>query len=102
MSNGVFSPGTILQVGGQSYGEPYSVAQGSDVRFTNLDLEQAANSHCMVSIKRSKRTRTPLFASQCIKGPSDTLVVTSHLKPGVYEFFCPIHFGMLGALEVTG
>lgn len=102
LTNGLFYPGTLVQVYGAEYGTPYEVPRGSDIRFTNTDVEQAANTHCMVSEKRAKRTRRPLFVSDCIKGPANTLVVTSHLKPGIYKFFCPIHFGMLGAIEVTG
>lgn len=101
LTNGIFYPGTIIQVGGAKYGEPYEVARGSNIEFVNTDPEATANSHCMISVKRKKRTRRPLFASRCIKGPSVDVVVTSHLKPGTYEFFCPIHFGMLGAIEVT-
>jgi hypothetical protein len=52
-------------------------------------------------VKRNKRTKKPLFASDVLTTPGQTdLVVTSHLKPGDYVFRCTIHFGMYGILEV--
>jgi hypothetical protein len=101
VSNGIFFPGTALCANGTCYGEPYEIAQGTDIRFYNLDSGVVANSHRVVS-KKMKKKGGPIFASDTISGPGSTLVKTSHLKPGVYEYFCTIHSGMEGIIEITG
>ena len=101
LTNGVFFPGTAVCVGTDCQGVPYEVARGTDIRFYNLDSALVANSHRIVSKQVSKKGR-PLFQSDTIGGPGSTLVKTSHLKPGVYPYFCAVHFGMQGILEITG
>lgn len=101
VSNGIFFPGTSLCANDTCYGEPYEIARGTDIRFYNLDHAAVANSHRIVSKKSKKRSKAPLFQSDNVQGPGSTLMKTSHLKPGVYEYFCTVHFGMQGALEVT-
>jgi hypothetical protein len=101
LSNGIFFPGTAVCVGTDCQGQPYQVAQGSDIRFYNLDSGAVANNHRVVSKKVSKKGR-PIFQSDTIGGPASTLIKTSHLKPGVYPFYCSVHFGMEGILEITG
>lgn len=100
LTNGVFFPGTAMCVGTNCQGVPYQVAQGSDLRFYNLDTAVVANNHRIVSKVTNKRGR-PLFQSDTIGGPASTLVKTSHLKPGVYPFTCTVHFAMDGILEIT-
>lgn len=100
LTNGIFFPGTAVCVGSNCQGVPYQVAQGSDIRFYNLDTAVVANNHRVVSKRLNKRGR-PLFQSDTIGGPASTLVKTSHLKPGVYPFTCSVHFGMDGILEIT-
>ncbi|MFN2589130.1 MAG: plastocyanin/azurin family copper-binding protein [Actinomycetota bacterium] len=101
VSNGIFFPGTALCAGTYCLGQPYAVAQGTDIRFYNLDSAAVANSHRIVSKQTKKRSKAPLFQSETVAGPGSTLMKTSHLKPGVYGYFCTIHFGMDGLLEVT-
>ncbi len=101
VSNGIFFPGTSVCAGLYCYGEPYAVTQGSDIRFYNLDSAAVANSHRIVSKQTKKRSGAPLFQSDTVAGPGSTLMRTSHLKPGVYAYFCTIHFGMEGRLEIT-
>jgi hypothetical protein len=101
VSNGIFFPGTSLCANGTCYGEPYEIAQGTDIRFYNLDSGVVANSHRVVS-KKMKKKGGPIFASDTVAGPGSTLMKTSHLKPGLYEYFCTIHSGMEGIIEVTG
>ncbi|MDQ4025624.1 MAG: plastocyanin/azurin family copper-binding protein [Actinomycetota bacterium] len=101
-SNGIFFPGTALCAPyANCFGEPYEVARGSDIRFYNLDSAAVANSHRIVAKQRKKRSGAPIFSSETVAGPGSTLMITSHLKPGVYEYFCTIHFGMEGLLEIT-
>lgn len=102
VTNGVFFPGTALCNGSTCYGEPYEIAKGTDVRLYNLDTGLVANSHGIVSKATKKKTGGPLFQSDTFGGPGSVLMKTSHLKPGVYEYFCRVHFGMMGFLEVTG
>lgn len=101
LSNGIFFPGTALCVGTDCEGVPYQVAKGSNIRFYNLDTAVVANNHRVVSKDTNKRGR-PLFQSETIGGPASTLMKTSHLKPGVYGYYCSVHFGMDGLLEITG
>ena len=100
LSNGVFFPGTLLCVGTTCEGQPYEIARGTDLRLYNLDLAVVANGHGIVS-KDRKKSGAPLFWSEVIGGPDDTLVKTSHLKPGVYEYTCRVHGSMDGVIRVT-
>lgn len=100
LSNGIFFPGTALCVGTDCQGVPYQVPVGSDIRFYNLDPVVAANSHRIVSHKVNKRGR-PLFSSDNVAGPGSALMKTSHVKPGIYGYYCAVHFGMEGLLEFT-
>ncbi|HEX2195458.1 MAG TPA: hypothetical protein VHJ76_00920 [Actinomycetota bacterium] len=101
LSNGLFFPGTALCVGTDCQGVPYQIAKGSDIRFYNLDAAVVANSHRIISKRQNKKGR-PLFQSDNVAGPGSTLMKTSHLKPGVYPYYCSVHFGMEGILEITG
>ena len=101
LTNGIFFPGTAACVGTDCQGVPYQVAQGSDIRFYNLDTSVVANNHRIVSKRTNKRGR-PLFQSETIGGPGSTLMRTSHLKPGLYPYTCSVHFAMDGLLEITG
>lgn len=100
LTNGVFFPGTAACVGSDCQGVPYEVARGTDIRFYNLDSAVVANSHRIVSKDTNKRGR-PLFQSETVQGPASTLMKTSHLKAGVYGYYCSVHFGMEGLLEIT-
>jgi hypothetical protein len=102
VSNGIFFPGTALCADSTCYGEPYEIARGTDIRFYNLDSAAVANSHRIISKQTKKRSKAPLFASDNVAGPGSTLMQTSHLKPGIYDYFCTVHFGMEGRIEVTG
>ena len=101
LTNGIFFPGTAVCAGTYCQGVPYEVAQGSDIRFYNLDPAVVANNHRVVSKRLNKRGR-PLFQSETIGGPASTLMKTSHLKPGEYPYYCSVHFGMEGIIEITG
>ncbi len=98
MSNGVFFPGAAVYDGRQFIGSAQVVDRGCNVEFVNLDAGAVANAHSMVSFKR-KRGR-PLFYSRSIMGPGTAMVRTSHLRPGTYPFYCSVHHGMFGLLEV--
>jgi plastocyanin len=103
LSNGYFFPGTAVSNNGEYLGPPLEVTQGSNVQFINLDhFAASGGGHKVASFKLVKRggRRVPLFASKLVDGPGQDLMITSHVKPGVYAFFCPIHPGMLGQLEV--
>ncbi|HVF53839.1 MAG TPA: plastocyanin/azurin family copper-binding protein [Actinomycetota bacterium] len=102
VSNGIFFPGTVLCAGATCTGKelPLEVPQGNDVQFINLDVDAFAGAHQIQSIKRNKRTGRSLFQSELVAGPGQTVMTTSHLKPGVYMYRCTIHFGMLGVLEI--
>lgn len=101
LTNGVFFPGTALCAAGSCFGQPYSIARGTDIRFYNLDSAIVANSHRIVAKDMKRKTGAPLFQSDTVAGPGSSLMRTSHLKPGVYGYFCTVHFGMEGLLEVT-
>ena len=103
VSNGVFTPGTAIpnEDGGvDPVLPPMQIEQGTDVELINLDESAVANAHKMVSLKR--RAGKPLFSSDLVRSPGDsTLVVTSHLKPGLYPYYCTVHTAMWGQLEVV-
>ncbi len=103
LSNGYFFPGTAVNNNGDYEGVPLQVAQGADVQFVNLDhFVVSGGGHKVISFDRVRRggKKVPLFASKMVDGPGEALVKTSHVKPGVYPFFCPIHSGMIGRIEV--
>jgi hypothetical protein len=99
LTNGIFFPGTTICDASSCTGEPLQVPKGEDVTFVNLDVSTATNAHQIVSQKR-KRGR-PIFASDVNEGPDQSLVITSHLKPGIYKYFCSYHFGMYGQIEIV-
>lgn len=99
VSNGIFFPGTTFCDGAGCTGTPLIVPQGEDITFVNLDVSTVTNSHQIISQKR-KRGR-PLFSSEVNNGPDTSLVVTSHLKPGVYRYLCSFHFPMFGQIEIV-
>lgn len=102
LSNGLFFPGTALPRadGGFDGMEPLQIEQGTDVEFVNLDEGSVSNAHEMRSLK--KRKGRPLFSSEQLTRPGQTaLVVTSNLKPGVYPFYCSVHTGMWGRIEIV-
>jgi plastocyanin len=102
LSNGLFFPGTALprSDGGFDGMDPLQIKQGTDIEFINLDEGSVSNSHEMRSLK--KRKGRPLFSSEQLTRPGQTaLVVTSNLKPGVYPFYCSVHTGMWGRIEIV-
>jgi hypothetical protein len=101
LSNGIFFPGTAqcTKDGCEAIGPIPQIERGTDLKFVNLDTSEVANTHSIVSIKRNKNGR-PLFGSRDSRGPSQSSVVTSHLKRGEYPYFCRTHFGMYGIFEV--
>ena len=102
LTNGIFFPGTAIADGNEVNGAPpVQIQRGSNFEYVNLDEAIVANGHKIQSFKR-KRGR-PLFQSQLLTRPAQkSLVVTSHLKPGVYAYFCVNHSGMLGRIEIKG
>ena len=102
LSSGVFFPGTaVANNDGTLTGEPYVVPAGSDLLLTNVDhFVVAGGAHGIKSFKKVKRggRSVPLFASKMIAGPGEGLAITSHVKPGTYAYYCPIHPGMLGQI----
>lgn len=99
LTNGIFFPGTTLCDASGCTGQPLPVPQGEDITFVNLDVSTATNAHQIISQKR-KRGR-PIFMSEVNNGPDVSEVKTSHLKPGVYRYFCAFHFGMYGQIEIV-
>lgn len=99
LSNGFFFPGTAVYAGGTFQGVPLVVPQGCDVRFVNLDVAVLTNGHEIVSFGR-KHGR-PLFQSALSNGPKVETVRTSKLAPGLYPYYCVIHYGMYGVLQVA-
>jgi hypothetical protein len=100
VSNGIFFPGTAVRDGNQVRGEPYKIQKGCNIRFFNLDHVAVANAHRIVSFDRRRNGR-PLFFSRLVRGPGEVVMRTEHLRPGVYPYFCSIHAGQLGILEVA-
>ena len=103
LSNGYFFPGTALYQNGEYVGAPLEVTRGSNVQFVNVDhFIVSGGGHKVVSYDRIKKNgkSVPLFASKMVDGPGQDTIKTSHVKPGVYPFFCPIHSGMVGQIEV--
>ena len=98
LSNGVFFPGTAIYDGEDFVGTPHVVPRGCNVEFVNLDPAPVTNAHQIISY-RARRGR-PLFYSRNVAGPGTAKVRTAHLKPGVYPYFCPVHYGMWGLLEI--
>jgi plastocyanin len=78
---------------------PVQIKQGTDLEFVNLDAAAVTNGHQIISYQR-KRGK-PVFRSPRVEGPATAVIITSHLKPGVYPFFCATHFGMEAALEIV-
>jgi hypothetical protein len=103
LTNGLFFPGTSLRQNGEwlDLGPPLQVTAGSNVTLVNLDAAPLTNSHQVRSFKVRKKTGRPLFQSEPSSGPTTTLVLTQHLKPGLYRYFCTTHFGMFGRIEVV-
>ena len=103
LSNGLFFPGTVTCSGNDctAIGPPLTIDQGDDVTFVNLDAGVVANSHQIVSLKKRKKNRGPLFASDEVSGPGQTVMKMSHVKPGTYIYLCTFHFGMFGQIEVV-
>ena len=100
VSNGIFFPGTGVYDGTTLQGLPLQVSKGQDIELTNLDYGDLANCHQIQSYKR-KRGRH-LFVSRRLCDPGETVfLLTSILKPGRYEAFCPVHTGMFAIIEVT-
>lgn len=100
LTNGVFFPGTAVYQSGDYIGEPYELAGGQDIELTNIDNGDIANCHQLRSFKR-KRNGRPLFQSKRLCNPGEkSLVIMSHVKPGIYDFNCPIHYGMYGLVKV--
>lgn len=102
LSNGVFFPGTaVVDANNQITGlPPVQVTQGTDFQFITLDEAAVGNGHRLISFKRRKGR--PLFSSDLLSRPGDSdVVVTSNLQAGTYTFFCSVHSGMLGRIEIT-
>ena len=101
VSNGVFLPGTAIYDGDRYQGPPpVQILQGQDFEFVNLDESALANGHKIQSFKK-KRGR-PLFRSELLLHPGERdVVVTSHLKPGTYVYYCTVHVGMFGRIQVA-
>ena len=100
LSNGYFFPGTATYDGNDFVGVPLQIQKGQDILFVNTDPAALTNAHSMVSFRKNKKGR-PFFHSGYIRGPASAPVKTSHLKPGVYPYYCSVHYGMYGLLEVT-
>ncbi|MEA2451546.1 MAG: hypothetical protein QOG04_256 [Actinomycetota bacterium] len=100
LSNGIFFPGTSVEQNGELVGVPYQIERGQDIELTNLDNGDVANCHQLTSFKR-KRNGRPLFNSKrlCTQGEK-AIVLTSIVKPGIYDAFCPVHFGMYAQIEI--
>jgi len=106
LSNGFFFPGmAFANDDGSLTGEPYVVPAGNDIRFTNLDhFVVAGGAHAVRSFKkmkikrRGRNVKVPLFSTKLIDGPGEALMKTSHVKPGTYSYYCPVHSGMIGLL----
>ena len=62
----------------------------TNLEFVNLDAAAVTNGHQIISYKR--RAGKPVFSSKLIEGPATATILTSHLKPGVYRFFCALKY----------
>ena len=100
LTNGYFFPGTATYDGEGFVGVPHQIQQGQNILFVNTDVAAVTNSHTMISVRKNKKKR-PFFHSGYVRGPASVTVKTSHLKPGVYPYYCSVHYGMYGLLEVT-
>jgi hypothetical protein len=100
VTNGYFFPGTAIYDGSDFVGVPFQIQQGQNIALINTDVAALTNAHTMVSWRKNKKGR-PLFHSGYVRGPATVTVKTSHLKPGVYPYYCNVHSGMYGLLEVT-
>lgn len=115
VSNGYFFPGTAIYDGQDFVGAAYRIDKGCNLRFVNLDVSAVTNGHKIVSFARRCRNGKiagvgeecrrgfgkPLFQSAVVNGPQQASVKTARLKPGSYPYFCSIHAGMYGLLEVV-
>ena len=103
LTNGVFFPGTALPNDDGTITAvlpPVEIPQGTDVEFTTLDEAAVGNGHKLVSLKRRKGK--PVFSSDVLSRPgSSSLVITSNLAPGIYPFYCTLHAGMWGQIEIV-
>ena len=102
LTNGLFFPGTAIpnEDGSLTGTSPLELAQGTDIEFVNLDEAAVGNGHQIISLKRRKGR--PVFSSDLLTRPGQSdLVVTSHLKPGLYDYFCSIHAGMWGQIQIV-
>jgi plastocyanin len=99
VSNGYFFPGTAVYQNDQFVGVPLQITQGQNIEFINTDVAAVTNAHQIVSFKR-KHGR-PLFQSALVKGPATATMIMQNVKPGLYPYFCNVHFGMYGLIEVT-
>jgi plastocyanin len=108
LTNGIFFPGAAVYDGADLQGVAYEIEKGTDIQFITPDgAVTAGNGHQIRSFKKRKNG-TPLFQSKFISDGGSTLMITSHLKPGrgdqpggSYGYFCTVHYGMYGLLEVT-
>lgn len=100
-SNGVWLPGAAICENNACQGVPVRIEQGANIQFINPDPDTLANGHQIVSYKTRKKTGQALFKSELLNGPDQTLMITSHLKPGIYPFTCSVHYKMDGLLEVV-
>ena len=103
LTNGAFCPGTAVYDGYEFQSPaPLMITKGQNIQFTNLDYAVLTNAHRIRSFK-SKKNGYPLFISETVYGPGQTLMITSHLKPSdkPYFYFCTTHTTMYGAIQVT-
>jgi hypothetical protein len=98
VSNGYFFPGTAIYDNDQFVGVPLQITKGQNIQFVNTDVAALTNAHQIVSIKRKKGR--PLFQSPLVKGPATATMDMQKVKPGVYPYFCSVHYGMYGLIEV--
>jgi plastocyanin len=99
LTNGFFFPGTAIYDGTEFRGAPLVIPQGCNIRFVNLDDSLVTNGHEIVSFAR-KHGRA-MFKSGVSNGPGTMIIKTSQLRPGLYPYYCVIHYSMYGLLQVT-
>ncbi len=103
VSNGIFFPGTALPNNDGSLTPvlpPIEIERGTDLEYVNVDEATVSNAHKLLSLKRRKGR--PVFHSDTLSRPGQTdVVITSHLKPGLYPFYCSTHTGMWGQLRIV-